>query len=66
MLEATEQGPVAGTVGTPAVAVLKEPARIFLSAEQLLLHPLLIALMMEESLGFVQPRGFSLIQGGDP
>ena len=57
---------MAGTVGTPAVAVLRELARTFVSADQFLLHRLLTALMMEESLGFVQPRGFSLVQGGEP
>ena len=55
-----------GAMGIPMVAVLREPMRAFTSIDQLLLHPLLVVLMLEESLGFVQPEDLSLVGGVRP
>jgi hypothetical protein len=50
-------------VGKPAVVVMPEPMRIFVSADRLLLPPLSVVLMMEESLGFVRPGDMSVVWG---
>ena len=52
-------------MGKLAVVVMPEPMRIFVSADRLLLPPLSVVLMMEESLGFVRLGDVSVVSGGD-
>ena len=49
-------------MGKPAVAVMRDPIKVFVAAERFLMSPLQIALMMEESLGFVRPADLSLVE----
>ena len=52
-------------VGKPAVVLLHEPMRIFVSADRFLLPPHMVVLMMEESCGYVCPGDISVTECPD-
>ena len=56
-------GEPGGSVRPLSVMVYSEPATTFSAAERFQISPMLVALMMEESLGFVHPYDLNIVQG---